>query len=527
MTRIPSNIISPTTDPQDMLGVLWLSYHFDIRLWVKPYVISQIGASRRTLTEGHYTQEIYPARTRLGDNVAAHLTFYLKNEIPILEFLARLFYKIDGRLIQDWVNAEPTGRYARRVAFLYEWLTDERLEPPSDIGGGYVDVLDGDKVVVANTPIKDNRWRVNNNIAGTKDFAPMVVKTPMLLSAIDFDVKEHLTQLRQEFGEDLLVRASVWITLRESRASFTIEGEGGQESRIERFARVIAEQVGQGEIPLSNERLGVLQEAIIGKSISIKHFGLRQSPVFVGESNYRHAKEIVHYIAPPCEEVPSKLEGLNAFFESTKGQSSLMRSAVIAFGFVYIHPLADGNGRIHRFLMNDVLRRDGQTDDPMILPISKAIIDSPATKRAYDAILDIISKPLMQSLKDKYHFTGKPTTYADGIKSNLVIQTDKNTQSLWQYMDLTAHTQYLSGLMRQVIGIDMVEESAYLRTYDKTRQEVKEVIEMSNQDADRIIRSILDNKGVRSNKLVKEYELLGDDELWERLVGVVNGMLDV
>lgn len=73
----------------------------------------------------------------------------------------------------------------------------------------------------------------------------------------------------------------------------------------------------------------------------------------------------------------------------------------------------------------------------------------------------------------------------------------------------------------------MVEESAYLRTYDKTRQAIKEVIDMSNQDADRIIRSILDNKGVRSNKLVKEYELLGDDELWERLVGVVNGMLDV
>ena len=86
-------------------------------------------------------------------------------------------------------------------------------------------------------------------------------------------------------------------------------------------------------------------------------------------------------------------------------------------------------------------------------------------------------------------------------------------------MDLTTHTQYLSELMRQVIGIDMAEESAYLRTYDKTRQEVKEIIEMSNQDADRIIRSILDNQGVRSNKLVKEYELLGDDELWERLVG--------
>lgn len=527
MTLMHPQIITQATDPKDMLGVLWLSHRFDTPLWTRPYVISQIGKSRRTLTEGHYTQEIYPARTRLGDDLAAHLTFYLKNEIPSLEFLARLFDKIDGRLIQEWVNAEPTGRYARRAAFLYEWLTDERLELPSDIGGGYVDVLDGDKVVVANTPIKDSRWRVNNNIAGTKDFAPMVVKTPMLLSATAFDVKEHLAQLRQEFGEDLLVRGLVWITLRESRASFTIEGEGGQESRIERFARVMAEQIGQGEIVLSGERLAALQQEIIGRSLSIKHFGLRQSPVFVGESNYRHTKEIVHYIAPPCEEVSSKLAGLNTFFESTKGQSSLMRSAVIAFGFVYIHPLADGNGRIHRFLMNDVLRRDGQTDDPVILPISKAIIDSPATKRAYDAILDTISKPLMQSVQDNYHFASKPTTYSDGIKSNLVVQVDKNTQSLWRYMDLTAHTLYLSELIRQVISVDMAEESAYLRAYDKTRQAIKEVIDMSNQDADRIIRSIIDNKGVRSNKLVKEYELLGDDELWERLVGVVNGILGV
>ncbi|AWY20287.1 hypothetical protein LP123_07145 [Moraxella bovis] len=101
MTSIHPQIITQATDPQDMLGMLWLSYHFGIPLWIKPYVISQIGKSRRTLTEGHYTQEIYPARTRLGNDVVAHLTFYLKNEIPSLEFLARLFHKIDGRLIQE------------------------------------------------------------------------------------------------------------------------------------------------------------------------------------------------------------------------------------------------------------------------------------------------------------------------------------------------------------------------------------------------------------------------------------------
>ena len=43
-----------------------------------------------------------------------------------------------------------------------------------------------------------------------------------------------------------------------------------------------------------------------------------------------------------------------------------MRAAVLSFAFVYIHPLADGNGRVHRFLVNDLLYRDGILSEPMI-----------------------------------------------------------------------------------------------------------------------------------------------------------------
>jgi Fic family protein len=54
---------------------------------------------------------------------------------------------------------------------------------------------------------------------------------------------------------------------------------------------------------------------------------------------------------------------------------------VAAFGFVYIHPLADGNGRVHRFLVNDLLRRDGAVPEPMILPVSALIAGSAAERR--------------------------------------------------------------------------------------------------------------------------------------------------
>ncbi|WP_308813335.1 Fic family protein [Pseudomonas capeferrum] len=42
--------------------------------------------------------------------------------------------------------------------------------------------------------------------------------------------------------------------------------------------------------------------------------------------------------------------GLRVFLERAEGQSRVMRSAIAAFGFVYIHPLADGNGRVRNHL---------------------------------------------------------------------------------------------------------------------------------------------------------------------------------
>lgn len=67
-----------------------------------------------------------------------------------------------------------------------------------------------------------------------------------------------------------------------------------------------------------------------------------------------------------------------------------MRSAVTSFAFVYIHPLADCNGRVHRFLINDILRRDGAIHEPIILPISQAIAEHASDRQAYDNILDTI-----------------------------------------------------------------------------------------------------------------------------------------
>ncbi|MBM0107133.1 Fic family protein [Steroidobacter sp. S1-65] len=328
--------------PADSIGAAWLARAYNVLPLGQLPVLSQIGGRRATEINDGLRLETYQELMRPAQEPAAQLQFHLRHEVPHLEFLARLFGKTGPAFIRSWVAAEPTGQYARRAAFLYEWLTGDVLDLPAKLGGDYVDVVDDAKLVAASPGrvIKIQRWRVNDNLPGTRHFCPIVVKTDAVARASNVNVTELFEKLTAEFGEDLLLRAASWMTLRESRASFAIEGEADQANRIERFADVMARRTGQGDPPLTSAILAELQREILGK-ITLTQFGIRQSPVFVGEMIRQ--QEIVHYVAPPAAEVPAMLEGLHVFLQRTEGQSPVMRSAVAAFGFVYIHPLADGN----------------------------------------------------------------------------------------------------------------------------------------------------------------------------------------
>src|SRR5699024_2801740 len=146
---------------------------------------------------------------------------------------------------------------------------------------------------------------------GTRYFCPVLVKSEALKAAMQLDVSELFHQLTEEFGEDLLLRAAAWMTLRESKASFAIEGEGENEGRVQRFADVMARRTGQDNIPLADDELASLQTEILGTRTSLTHFGIRQSPVFVGETQYY--QELVHYIAPPPDQLDKMLHGLRVF----------------------------------------------------------------------------------------------------------------------------------------------------------------------------------------------------------------------
>lgn len=276
---------------------------------------------------------------------------------------------------------------------------------PDALGGNYVDAIDDARQVAASPgrAVKVRRWRVNNNLPGTRHFCPTVVRTDAVVQATALDVPRLFAELTAEFGADLMLRA-----------------------------------------------------------------------------------------------------------------------AVAAFGFVYIHPLADGNGRVHRFLINDLLRRDGAIPEPVILPVSAAITEDAAERRAYDQVLDAVSGPLMAHVRDRVAFNPATATYPDGVTSNLEFTGDDLAQPVWRYPDLGPHVVFVSHILARTLRDQMRAESRYLRWHARARAALKEIVEMPDQQADRVLRSIEQNRGELSHAMAKEIPLLRDPEVRAAVVAAVS-----
>lgn len=509
----------------EFLGYRWLAKKYEISPAQPLSVESQIGPSRRSIRNNGRTLEIYPAIFRPDDTLSAHLTFALKHEGIHLEFLARLFERVPEADVRIWVNGERTGQYARRTGFLWEWLTGRELhDVPGASGGNYVDAINPEQYLASTAPINNARWRVRDNLPGSRAFCPSVRRTAAVINAETYDCAAQLDALQAEYGIDLLMRSAVWLTIKESRASFRIEHEEDRKDRIQRFAAVMERRCGQIENTLSPQSLGELQREILGERTTLSNFGLRESPVFVG--GISGFQEEVHYVAPPAGEVAGMLEGVSAFISRTRGSSPLVRAAVTAFGFIYIHPLADGNGRLHRFLINDQLRHDGAVPSPFILPISAAITHKAQERARYDAILETFSKPFMARYGGACSFHHNTVRYPDGVQSNFEFSQTADALPAWRYPDLTEQVEYTARLVDQTIQLEMRTEAELLRAWGRARVAVKEVIEGPNSDIDRIVRSVKENGGQISNKLVRDFPTLADPQVASDLREAVASAFD-
>ena len=104
---------------------------------------------------------------------------------------------------------------------------------------------------------------------------------------------------------------------------------------------------GEGNSASIEERL---QQLVI-ESKRFTKMGLRQQQGFVGDRDRVTKEPIPDHISAKHQDLAQLMNGLVAT-ENQLAHSDLdpvLVAAKIAFGFVFIHPFEDGNGRIHRW----------------------------------------------------------------------------------------------------------------------------------------------------------------------------------
>jgi Fic/DOC family len=501
----------------DWIGYRWLIGHSGVTVTQPLRIETAVGPSRTIATIGRTERRTVQELLRPEASLAGHLGFALKHEGVHLEALSRLFAAESATELEAWVRTEPTGQYARRAGFLYESLTGRRLDVPDTTRGNYVPALDPERELTAPIPVNNARWRVRDNLLGNTAFSPQVHLTPETRQALSLNVGDRIARLEAQFSAELVMRSAVGLTIKESRASFAIEHEENKRDRIQRFAAVMEQRTGQSADPLNPIELEILQREILGPNAL--HYGLRRSPVFVGETA-RPGEERVHYIGPHWDDVPSILAGLRELLNRTTGLSPVARAALVSFGFVYLHPMIDGNGRISRFLINDVLRRDGTLPAPYIVPISTILQRPDLRPLSYDGALELLSRPLMQQYRSQWTF-GTEQQGQDGVTYNLQFDGYKDALHAWRYPDMTHHVTFLAATLDLTIDQEMRSEAQYLQRHGAARSRLKTIIEGPDPALDRIIRSVRQSRGTIGGKLRAEYPILERPEIAEDVIRVV------
>jgi hypothetical protein len=501
----------------DWIGYRWLIDRHGLAVTQALRAETVIGPSRALVSDGTTERRTVQELLRPEATLAAHLGFALKHEGVHLEALSRLFEVAPAAELEAWIRGEPTGQYARRAGFLFERLTGRVLDVPDTTRGNYVAAADSERELCAPSALNNARWRVRDNLLGTGSFSPQVHLTEDTRRALQFNVHERIERLEVQFSAELVMRSAGWLPIKESRSSFAIEHEEDRLDRIQRFAAVMGQRTGQSADVLGSAELESLQKEILGPNAL--HYGLRRSPVFVGETG-RSGDERVRYIGPHWDDVPSLMEGLQEVLTRTMGLSSVARAALLSFGFVYVHPMVDGNGRISRFLINDVLRRDGALPAPYIVPISAILQKANLRPLSYDGALEVFSRPLMQQYQSHWSF-GPELRGKDGVLYTFQFERYADALHAWRYPDLTRQVTFLADTLELTIEQEMRAEAQYLARNGAARARLKNIVEGPDPALDGIIRSVRESRGVISGKLRKQYPILGREEIAEDVVRAI------
>lgn len=420
-----------------------------------------------------------------SSSILANILFALKHEGTDLQILAEALPLVPEQEMRRALHASPNGAYVRVACYLWEHFTNREIDNAPGVGGANVDLFDAEQYITG--PRQRNaKWRVNFNGLGSLDYCPTVRKTPVITSAIERDVLSRANDFARRLGPVLLDRALAWAYLGETEHSFAIERVAPTDGRAQRFVQLLR-QAHDGA-PVDEEYLVRLQNEALNNSFE-HDFGFRERQNWLSGAG-RGAPSVV-YVPPPPRLVPSLMRGLMSIANAVGEEiDPVVRASLVSFGFVFIHPFMDGNGRLSRFLFHKTLCLSGRLKGGLILPVSIAMSRREAD---YLATLKAYSDPMRRAWEVRW-------ADADSFDFNF-----HGADSLYRYWDATRCVEFGFEMAELALDAELRHETEFLQRYDRVYASLNERFDVRGSTLSKLIVMCLDNDGRVSNHRRKQF----------------------
>jgi hypothetical protein len=452
-----------------------------------------VAGARKTIAADGKVLEQYP-KNYTPKGLIGNLRFALRYEPIALDVYLAIFQTLETRQLEDWIRSEPTSIFARRAWYLYELLMGRQLNVPDVIPSGYINLLDPEIHLTGPRRLV-RRQRINDNLLGSGAYSPLVRRTDTLKAFMEKALAEEASAIVKSCDPAILARAVHYLFTQETKSSFAIEGESPSKDRTERFVAALM------KAPVfdatSKDAFVQLQNAIVDPRYAQKDWRTTQN--FVSQTLPDYSED-VHFVCPKPGDV---LDLMNAWMEMVRrlelqeGIDPVVAAAVTAFGFVFIHPFDDGNGRIHRFLVHHILARLGFTPPGILFPVSAAMLRD---RLAYDHALERFSDLILPFIR-----------YDLDLEQGMVVHND--SARLYRFFDATAQAEYLYLCIEETIHRDLRDEIRFLAVFDAALRAVLNIVDMPNRRASLLVRFILQNKGRLSKGKRATFSEISDQEI--------------
>ncbi len=471
------------------------TYRLPARPLTRTALIDSSVRSRQTTSAGDLELLRFEPKYRPPHTLAGDLQFALRYEGINLEVLALLFAVAGRTELETWMEAQPESHFARRAGYLYEWLTGEDLKAAPLPRAAYVPVLDEKLQFGLGGGARNTKFRVIDNLPGNRKFCPIARKTEFLQAMTRKDLKRRTQETLAKYDHDLLRRAAAFLYLKETHSSFEVEREKPSPDRAQRFADLLREA--ERGMPLSERRFAELQNAVV--DARFHELSYRGQQNWIGR-DLGHRKKVDFVPARPGD-MSELMGGLVELSEALRARPESMdpivAAASLAFGFVFIHPFMDGNGRLHRYLIHEVLSSSGFTPKGIVLPVSAVIL---ANLDKYIEALERFSRSLQARTTYNPDVPAAPATGNDAI--------------YFRYFDLTEQASFLYWALERTVEHDLEQEIAFLLGFDASRAKLGGMLDWPAHSLDLFIRLVHQNGGTLSKtKRQSHFDWMTDDEV--------------